>query len=91
MAETPKRPIAASDNCLKRDKKRRLLKAQGTGGSQFDCPTEVSTPHTAFFTFIALLFQPILNLLLSFVEIASSYSAVLNQLHQQEFLITPHH
>ena len=26
MAETPKRPIAASDDCLKRDKKRRLLK-----------------------------------------------------------------
>ena len=44
MAETPKRPIAASDDCLKRDKKHRLLKAQGTGGSQFDCPTEVSTP-----------------------------------------------
>ena len=28
----PERPIAASDDCLKRDKKRRLLKAQGTGG-----------------------------------------------------------
>ena len=53
MAETPKRPIAASDDCLKRDKKRRLLKAQGTGGSHLDCPTEVSTPHMAFFTFIA--------------------------------------
>ena len=86
MAEMPKRPIAASDDCLKRDKKCRLLKAQGTGGSHFDCPTEVSTPHTAFFTFIALLFQPILNLL-SFVDIASSYSAGLNQLHQQKFLI----
>ena len=41
MAETPKRPIAVSDDCLKRDKKRRLLKPQGTGDSQFDCPTEV--------------------------------------------------
>ena len=57
MAETPKRPIAASDDCLKRDKKHQLLKAQGIGGSQFDCPTEVSKPHTAIFTFIALLFQ----------------------------------
>ena len=87
MAEMPKRSIAASDDCLKRDKKRRLLKAQGTGGSHFDCPTEVSTPHTAFFTFIALLFQPILNLL-SFMDItSSSYSVGLNQLHQQKFLI----
>ena len=51
-------------------------KAQGTGGSQFDCPTEVSTPHTAIFTFISFL-------LLSFVDIASS-SAGLNQLHQQK-------
>ena len=77
-----KRQIAASDDWLKRDKKHRLLKAQGTGGSHFDCPTEVSTPHTAFFTFIALLFQPILNLLLSFVDIASSsYSAGLNKLY----------
>ena len=86
MAETPKRAMTAS-----RDKKRRPLKAQGTGGSQFDYPMEVSTPHTAFFTFIALLFQPILNLLLSFVDITSSYSACLNQLYQQKFLITPHH
>ena len=41
----------------KETKKHQLLKAQGIGGSQFDCPTEVSKPHTAIFTFIALLFQ----------------------------------
>ena len=49
MAETPKRPIAASDDCLKKDKKRRLLKAQSTGGSQFACLTEVSTPYGHFY------------------------------------------
>ena len=40
-AEMSKRLIAASDDCLKRDKKRRLLKAKCTGDQQFDCPTEV--------------------------------------------------
>ena len=49
MAETPKRPIAASDDCLKKDKKRRLLKAQSTGGSQFACLMEISTPYGHFY------------------------------------------
>ena len=39
MAEMPKWPIATSNDCLRRDK---LLSAEDTGGSQFDCPMEVS-------------------------------------------------
>ena len=64
MAETPKRPAASklaplSDDCLSRGKKRQLLKEQDTGGSQFNCPIEVSTPGpTVILTrLIALLFQ----------------------------------
>ena len=47
MAEMPKRPIAASDDCFKRDKKHRLLKAQGTGGSQFN--GSKYTPYGLFY------------------------------------------
>ena len=35
-------PFAASNNCLKRGQKAPSIKAQGTRGSQFDCPMAVS-------------------------------------------------
>ena len=40
LAGTPKWPIATSDNC--QETNMLSVKAQGNGGSEFDCPTTVS-------------------------------------------------